>query len=400
MSFVKRDAVPEIRAAGKIFETPAGGISAELQQVERPPTPVHVKPFRKSFFARVGQAGRHFGLRNDAPAPDMRFGRRNEYDSSASECLNPQFKGDRLNALSAANAEKNYLSSKREPLGRSAEPICEVPEKAKKDGFGIKSDLSESAKAVIYSCSGKYDEGRDLHAPGEQKTRNYNWAKVQIDPTKFRFGSNTAGNPITTKELFTPPVQTAILPKIVSDFKSVTSPALGATRNLGFGSRPQTVEFEYGKTIARDRFGAREILSGMGEKPALEDATLGRPVCRSALLRKLRQQDSVDASRVFGCPTVRLDLTRPKSKKVTDGNNYGDDVGASALLYPNLYTAKGVEEDTFATRITLEQAKSLNEKLSFGLSDAQVSAVYEQAARSSAAVTYESFRTAIDELKL
>lgn len=395
-----RDVTSEMRAAGKVLAAPSDGILSEMQHVKTSDTPRHVQPFRKSFYARVGQAGRHYGLRNDQPPPDLRFGRRNEYESSTEACLNPA-KGDKLNAISAENAEKNYLSSKREPLGKSAVLGLDVPDKLKREGFGIASKSSESAKVIIYSASGDADEAPLLHPPGEQKHRKYDWAKVRIDPTKFRFGCTTRGDTITMKELFIPPESTQILPKIVADVRSIQQPQLSKVKNLGFGNRSQSAEFCYGKSLKRDEMGARGLLSGGGAAVDLEDQTLGRPVCKSTLLKKLRAKDgSADPDHAFGCPTVRFDLPRPKNRKATNGTNYGDDVGAGSLLYPTAYTGMGIGEETFLAPMSFDAIKALSEKCNFGLTDEQVHTAFNLAAKGSAdgKISAEAFKTAVDKL--
>ena len=394
-----RDPAPMLRPAGKVFETPSGGIMAELQHQSRPPTPDHVKPFRKSFTASVGNSGRHFGYRNDPlPAEETRFGRRNEYDSSTEACLNPTANSDKLNKLAAEKAEKSYLSSKREPLGKSAATNYSVPDKLLREGFGDASKSSENAKSVIYSCPQK--ESPLLHEPGAQRSRKYDWAKAKLDPTSFRFGCNTSGNGINTKELFTPPVSTKILPKIVNEHQSVTQPSLSKTKNFGFGDRAQTADFMYGKSVAIDPLNAKMLIAGAGA-PLDTDDTLGRPLCKSATLRHYREQDQKksDPNRVFGVPTVRNDIPRPKHVKVTNGNNYGDDVGTSSLLYPNRYVANGIEEGLFTRPMTLEQLKGISERCNFGLDESAIQKAFKKAAKDGKA-SVDTFREAVFDLGL
>ena len=369
-----RDFSPTIRAAGKVHVAKDHvGITAELTQPDVPPTPKHVAPFRKSFQARVGCAARHFGSRNDPmPPEDMAHGIHNEYASSAEECLRAaaNFKG--LSAISAENAEKKYLRNRKEPLGASAEPVYELPEKTKKDNFafGIASDKSENAKVVIYNCGQDRDNEKISSTdPGRQKDRKYDWAKVKIDPTKVRFGRASSADGITTKELFQPPMSTHVLPRIVQQHSNISKPPLGQTRNLGFGTRSQTKEYTYGLSKRRNDMGTRLLIGGSGVAPEPDDPTLGRPVCRSATLRRLREKDEAERrakdpanngpDRAFGCPSVRLDLPRPKYRKVTNPNNYGDEATGGSLLYPNPH---GVDEELFLQPLTMESMRSLLKK--------------------------------------
>ncbi len=361
-----RDWTPSVRAAGKTFQTEdREGITAELREAVVPPTPKNVAPFRKSFQARVGLMARHWGFRNDPEIPaDEVCGMKNEYASSAEECLRAaaSFKG--LNALAAENAEKKYLRNRKEPLGASAEAPYELPPKTKKENFafGIASDKSESAKSLIYAGTDRDSERIVPTDPGRQKDRKYDWAKVKIDPTRFRFGRASSADAITTKELFQPQTVTHILPRIVQDFESVARPHLEMTQNLGFGSRKQKKDFTYGYSNRADEMGTRLLIGGSGNAPEPDDPNLGRTFCKSVTLRHLRESDSAarraqgeDPNRVFGCPSVRLDLRRPKYRKVTNPNNYGDEPSGGSLLYPNPHN---VDEELFLQKWTREKMES------------------------------------------
>lgn len=54
---------------------------------------------------------------------------------------------------------------------------------------------------------------------------------------------------------------------------------------------------------------------------------------------------------LYGVPTIRADIPAPRFRRISDITNYGDQASAYALLYPSIYSNKGVyEKDFFKTR--------------------------------------------------
>lgn len=55
--------------------------------------------------------------------------------------------------------------------------------------------------------------------------------------------------------------------------------------------------------------------------------------------------------RVCGVPTIRSDIPAPRIRRVNDRTNYGDEANAYGLLFPSVFSQKGVyESDFFKTR--------------------------------------------------
>lgn len=52
-----------------------------------------------------------------------------------------------------------------------------------------------------------------------------------------------------------------------------------------------------------------------------------------------------------GIPTIRSDIPAPRIRRISDRTNYGDEANAYALLFPSVFSQKGVyENDFFKTR--------------------------------------------------
>uniref|UniRef100_A0A8C2TP58 EF-hand domain family member B n=1 Tax=Coturnix japonica TaxID=93934 RepID=A0A8C2TP58_COTJA len=67
-----------------------------------------------------------------------------------------------------------------------------------------------------------------------------------------------------------------------------------------------------------------------------------------------------DCYRACGVPTIRSDIPAPRIRRVSDRNNYGDEANAYALLFPSVFSQKGVYEgDIFKSRPKAEVAQIL-----------------------------------------
>lgn len=407
-----KDAAPQLRPAG-ISSIKAAGIFDEPEV--RATTPDNIRPFRKSAMTTVGRTVHHHGTRNNQPIDEnTRFGRKGIYDHTAEDCLRPKVL-DKMGALAAEHAEKRYLSAK-EPLGKVPDPSIPIPDHMNRRGYGVQTLSSESAKNVIYSCGDR--EAPELHPAGAQRDRKYDWASAGVDPTRQRFGAHSVKSAETTKDLISPPVTTTtMLPKIVRDHHTLTQPQLGRSKCLGLGTlvagspeHPNAIRMAESK--AKNQVDVKALLSGHGCVNDEEyEQTLGKSYTKSRTLRKLRDDDKARTfgtsngstgpnDRAFGVPTVRDDLPKPLFRKVTNSNNYGDDVGAQALLFPNRYIAKGIDEYYFTSRKTLEGIKDAADKCKFGLTEEEVEMVFEASAGEDGKMSVEEFKDACYDLNV
>ncbi|KAJ8610683.1 hypothetical protein CTAYLR_005666 [Chrysophaeum taylorii] len=313
------------------MEAPTAGVrtrvgtettSVCLRLEERPPTPPHVRRWRKSQFREPGKRVVHPGSQLDRIEARL-FGR----VKVASDHVE-----DVWGHRSDERGEEIYASRKREPLGRSSvRGDDDVPSNAV---FGRRSaNPAEDAKSLV--CPPHVEEThKDLYKishgasdPGEQRRRRYAW---NVDPSSHRFGagvgSHVALNGSSSQvaaalRLNDPPrlEATAISSRRVD--------VVGRPRDLGVSNKPPGRV--YGKKSIRGEsdWDARQCIQGAAPQTRDDDDDdLG-----TSLTPGYR---NFPTSRPFGIPSVRSDVPKYARRSIADSQNYGDDPSAGTLIYP------------------------------------------------------------------
>eukprot|EP01064_Diplonema_japonicum_P025831 TRINITY_DN37263_c0_g1_i1.p1 TRINITY_DN37263_c0_g1~~TRINITY_DN37263_c0_g1_i1.p1 ORF type:complete len:424 (+),score=103.46 TRINITY_DN37263_c0_g1_i1:113-1384(+) len=403
---------PWIPAAGKVQSDPLDNVGTCVKHTgDRPDTPERVMPFRKSR-QEVGRSVQPRGKAGDPGPPDVRFGKRNTYDDNALLLIQPDTRCVFLQKQQALS-EQIYHTTRNEPLG-TRRVTGQTPEKVNdpKTRFGKVTKTSENSKAVIYPYQNEDDEEEaknhhkycrthnSYHA-GEQKKRDYHWAKG-INPKEHRFGyvEQSEVNGVKGAMSYGGETGTAIVQKTMEDFKDITRDTLGKPKNHGFGNE-RTIDrnFTFGKKNTSDDWGVRECMVGNLADTDMNDPKLGvstRPGFRNVT------HSSEDAERAFGIPSVRIDKKRPTYRKVTDNNNYGDDCNALSLICPSKYASKNVHEEDFLQPILKEDMYHLAQKSCFGLEDDEFDEAWALASTytQNGSVSIETFRRAVEALDL
>jgi hypothetical protein len=382
-----------------------------LLQARPPPTPDHMKKWRKSAQLEPGRTVVHPG-RHDCPPPEgVRFGRINDYSDSAEELLKSG-KLSQFHNVVQEHLEKNYLSSKREPLGVSMKRGHVLPSitEVRDFAFGVQTNLSENAKSVIYPSAlqdeivarenhEKYVRTHGDYDPGEQKKRGYNWGAHNVDPSVNRFGfvepKDSQDNPAMD-----PKYSTVIVKKRCDDFRKIKLDELGTTKNMGFGTRSLDPDHAFGLMNTDEKLSVGDCIAS-GYDTHVSDDTLGKSITRSKLRAKQKSVDQVhDPTRSFGVPTVRTDISKPKVRKVTSNQNFGDDASAKTLLNPNQFTEGGVGDAEFMQKVRKEDMRAIALKPKYGLTEAIFEECWAKAVTytQNGIVSYATFSRAVDEL--
>ena len=402
------------RAAGRCEHENTRTSTLECLTQEKPPaTPEAMRKWRKSAQLEPGKIVLHPGQHGCRVARDFRHGRRNDYGISADTLLKASNKNSQFHSIVQAHLEKNYISSIREPLGRSMSRGHVLPQhtQMRNFAFGTSTNLSESAGTLIYPPAledelkvrenhDKYVKTHGDYYPGEQKKRDYNWSAHNVDPVNDRFGyviqKEAPENPSLDARY-----NTVILQKRIQDFKASKIDELGMTKNMGFGRMKSVpADHAFGVKYTDEKFRVRDCISS-GYDTNVLDLSVGRIVTASKLRAKQKAaEDRHDPQRSFGVPTVRTDIRRPRVRKVTSNQNFGDDATAKQLLNPNQYSEGGVAEQDFLNKVRRDEMQRIAAKPEYGLAGDLFEECWEKALTYSSTgdVSYATFSRAVDEL--
>uniref|UniRef100_A0A669P879 EF-hand domain family member B n=1 Tax=Phasianus colchicus TaxID=9054 RepID=A0A669P879_PHACC len=103
---------------------------------------------------------------------------------------------------------------------------------------------------------------------------------------------------------------------------------------------------------------------------------------------------------ICGVPTIRSDIPAPRIRRISDRTNYGDEANAYALLFPSVFSQKGVYEgDFFKSRPKAEVAEILH-NIGVNISDERFEDIWKQACmkQQTEEVCVESIRNILDEM--
>ncbi|KAF0692100.1 Aste57867_16768 [Aphanomyces stellatus] len=379
--------------------------SACLNFVPRPTTPESVRKYRKSYFAEPGTRIVHPGLIDDVKQMDAnrKFGITSKNSDHVGDVMPAKIPTEHA-LITQAKLEALYLSSKREPLGVSYTRGHTFDAKAT---FGAPSGPPNSqniAKDIIYGTpftetpesKALYKRSHGNSDPGEQKDRHYD--NIPFDLHKARFGQNRKRDEGGVHAILNPEMdehvsKLVITTKNVEDMKN-TMDMLGKPRNLGFSHvDPDHIFGLKPPKMAADA--AECIHGGYSFEQQQPDADLGKPVNRG-------WANATGEHRSFGVPSIRSDVAPPAKRSIADAQNYGDDVHAHELLYPNQYSALGVDDAEFTTTRTKAFLCDLFAKIGYPLLADIADQVYRRATLRTTytpvgAASIQDFREALND---
>ena len=403
------------RAAGTNNNIVGESVDACLDFPARPATPPEYAKYRRSTTLAPGQRSSHYGIADDLKQMNLTSGtygvQSDRGNGSAAELINHK----QLTALQRMNkekAEKVYVGAAREPLGRCVDRGNTLPDKftTGRAPFGRPGNPSmEKAKDIIWpnvseaQIAGEeiYKRSHNNYAPGEQKTRAYNWVDYGVDPVTTRFGvggKNIALNGVSkdVAEVLSGAGETKsiINTKQVEDFRNMGD-MLGKTKNLGQNSTARPFETAYGRSAASGRAGgwsAIQVIKGAYTlKQQLPDHDLGKSITPG--FRNISMED-----RAYGCPSIRTDLPKgdPNKRSVSDSQNDGDDVPAQDLISPPAFSDMALEPMTFSQPKDREAIRKLFGKINVNLEDQVFDAIFEDARPVNNCVSINAFRAALN----
>jgi len=388
-----RDTVPGVRPAG-LAEVFAGDTVAKDVQADvfypQPDTPNDLKRFRRP--PSPGRISVHWAQVDDKiAAPDFSYGIRTHKGENVATTLD----AGRVEGIAEyihQRGESIYESTKREPLGRGYSRGHVLPQQTQSAEFrfGIKQTQGEQGKEIIFprgnvpepeTVRKQYVMTHGSYDPGEAVDRKYEWP---IDPRAHRFGTGADSHGNRNGEGVKDAVTmdrdygggfpaTRIVKREAEDFRRVNNDELGKSRNLMQGMPPVPPGFSFGVGTNESGITAGECIRGWYPEPEqLPDPDLG------TCLKVGRRNQTVE-TRAFGCPSIRNDIPRPRVRSVADCQNYGNEVGASALLNPQRFELVGIPDSDFLLRRPRDELRDILSCAGYTFDDDLFGTLWQQA---------------------
>lgn len=388
----------------------------------RPETPHNIRKYRKTFFSEPGQRVIPTGQIDDNLAAKLqekgnRFGRSSGFSSDHVPDIFVGIESDSIAEYVNDRKEAIYRSNQREPLGKSFIRGHAIPGHI--DAFGKPQNsvnTEAGAKELLYprgaaagaAAGGRSDDevkrmyikSHNSYAPGEQRTRDYQWGRANVDPAQFRFGVVEAGTGEGgVAECIQPESQegqTRITSVQVEKCRHFRADTLGRAKMLGTKPKGLTDDHVYGKN--KPKKGAQ--LEAETAKDALQggyswdeqqpDIDLGRSI-------QPGWRNDTTSTRTFGCPSVRTDVKPPRLRSIGDNQNYGDEQSGSVLIYPSTYSAQGVTDEDFVQQRSRAYVEQVFADIGYKLEGAVFDKLSSRAEAAGGRLCVASFRAALNE---
>lgn len=154
----------------------------------------------------------------------------------------------------------------------------------------------------------------------------------------------------------------AVAPQHLEDRRTLYD-HLGKPRHLGAADTDNVPSNHVFGITTQDSDSAWQCIQGeYSPEEQQPDPDLGRAVNHG-------WRNATADARLFGVPTIRSDIPAPARRSIADGQNYGDDVNAQALLYPEEFASSGVTNAEFAEPRDQKYLKGLFQQIGHGVSD-------------------------------
>ncbi|KFP78324.1 EF-hand domain-containing family member B, partial [Apaloderma vittatum] len=103
---------------------------------------------------------------------------------------------------------------------------------------------------------------------------------------------------------------------------------------------------------------------------------------------------------VCGVPSIRSDIPAPQIHRISDRTNYGDQASAYALLFPSVFSEKGVYERDFLKRRPKAEIAQILHNIGVDISDERFEEIWKQACmkHQKEEVCVASIRNVMDEI--
>lgn len=339
----------------------------------------------------------HPGVADDPSVDHVVHGAKTVPSEPVGDVLASQYPTNPVLRFQRERSEQIYASTAREPLGATYKRGHVFPDGLGTiNGFGTKSEVaptSSMVKDMVFPPSEgelgstimlgdkqssdahkMYVTSHGNYAPGEQRTRGYDWNAAGVDLGTTRFGMSTKPGGVdeinklfndlnapamTVEQSINPLKDTTKRNQMtgvsIVDLKAETAritgfDPLGRSKPLGTGIKIDPDVTHGAPSRTRDERGELEWDAGRivrGDYSVEEqqpDPRIGKVMSRQGYKF---EASSVDDNRTFGVPSTRRDLLPPTMRSVADETAYGDEASAAALVNPGFGADRGVSEQDF-----------------------------------------------------
>lgn len=346
-----------LRAAGSSSVANKSSTAICLTTEERPATPPELGKYRRSYF-QPGERTIHHGQIDDLktqmrtraqlPSSKQAFGSTAKESEHVQDVFahGPQ---DEVSAITASHGESRYRMTNC-PVGVPRPSGNTLPEQVKggEFAFGVTAKASEPAKNLLFP----EDNGEDLHpevyvkshgsyGPGGQTKRNYDWNSTGVNPNDHVFGKTEAISGESAASCISQKHRSAarVVSKAQVDYMTAKVRYIGKPTSYGnHTDKDRTFGLPSDPKAGNKDWGAGDCIRG--DYGNDDDEKLGKATRKG--MRNITTE-----TRAFGCPTIRDDIAAPKTRSVSDSQNYGTDAHAKALLFPSQFNAIGVHDEDF-----------------------------------------------------
>ncbi|KAM3131622.1 hypothetical protein pb186bvf_016286 [Paramecium bursaria] len=390
MSGRTRDHFGSIKTAGQTIagkeETAARCIQPEPIIV--PETPDHIKKYRKSYKQQHGVSILHPGL-VDAPKPvgNYVYGKKTDPSDKTSDIFKPQNEG--IKELVLEINEQKYASRQKEPLGIVPSRNYNWPNETQSDGFAFGQKIPPSeytAKEVVFPPDAKREEEKNRlqylkshgnFEAGEQKNRNYNW---NIDKDEYRFGKKEERDQNQMRKVLQQEntddayPKTVVIKKNQEDWKNYNEDPLGKPKNLA--QMNERMPEVFGVQRRDEQWTAGQCISG---QPTAKEVQPDQDLGRATKFGFRNNPKQGDETRTFGVPTIRNDVLKKGMKSVADPQNYGDEIPAVELLFPQKFSHMGLSQEDFLRIRPKREIKEIFESIGIKYGIGKFEGVFKRA---------------------
>lgn len=116
------------------------------------------------------------------------------------------------------------------------------------------------------------------------------------------------------------------------------------------------------------------------------------------------RREQYENQRTYGVPTVRADRPAPRTRRISDRTNYGDESDAYGLVNPSVYAKRGVYEKDFFELRPKAEIKMIFQRIGVNLTDEAFDEIWRRVAVSTKhdteqVASVESFRGELDRIQ-